>query len=311
MRFTCRIPARRRARGVILSACLLIVFQLLPSWLAAADRQIIHVQFSIDGQEFENLPSAGRAQIEAEVANKFSTAAENRWGFIDWSPGLSPPADAFEWKIKLRVEVRNVGPGGASTGYIVTLEHSGVLGDKITRFSQTEENETIYGLGSIIPFQNSDDLGEDISKQLDQQLGILLQSDDVKAFLQTIPIVNEVIADSAGTRIVVPVNIQDLRSKQDSVIDVVFIAANSQIGHLTMKTAAEVMDGGQYHGYVIGRVTELLLFPVDISTPTWWDPQLSTVIDSASDVRVYMISYSPSLAGSAATDGDVVLDPDI
>lgn len=322
MRFTHHFPTFRIPGGMSFAISLILVFLFLPSGVAAAERQTIHVHFGIEGEEFDNLPTEGRSRIKADVAEKFSTAAEKRWGFIDWSPGPPssaddpappPSADDLEWKITLRLQSRNLSSetGGTSTGFVVSLEHSGFMANRMFPFAQSESNETLYPLGSIIPFQNATDLGDDISRQLDRQIGVLLQSQDVQDFLKQVPIVNEVIADNTDTRIVIPVKIRDLRSKQDSVLDIEFIAANSQIGHLTVKTAAEVLDGGQYHGYVIGRVTDLLLFPIDIATPTWWDPQLFTVINSASDFKVYMISYSPSLAGDSATDGDVVLDPDM
>ncbi len=242
-------PALRITSGTFIATCLFVVTQFVSPDLAAVERQKINVHFSIEGEKFSKLPDSGRVLIKNEVAKKFSAAAERQWGFIDWSPDPPISTDAFEWKITLKLHTRDVtlDGGGISTGYIVTLEHSGKLADKAFSFAQTEDNETVYALGSIIEFQDADALGEDISLQLDRQLGVLLQSQDVKTFLQNIPIVDEVIAEE--TRIVVPVNIRDLRSKEDSVLDVKFVAGNSQIGHLTMQTAAEVRDGGQYDGY--------------------------------------------------------------
>ncbi len=79
-----------------------------------------------------------------------------------------------------------------------------------------------------------------------------------------------------------------------------------------MQTAAEVTDGGEYHGFVIGYVTEVKVFPLIIAAPLWDPPdELSELINSASDVKVYMVTYSPSLAGNTATDGNVILEPDL
>ncbi len=306
------IQTFRIAGGTFSIACLLLAVQFVPPDLSAAERQKIKVYFSIEGDKFNGLPVSERERIETEVAEKFSTAAERQWGFIDWSPGPPSSTDAFEWEITLKLHTRDVTSdgGGVSTGYIVTLEHAGKLAGKEFSITQTEGNKTVYSLGSIVEFQEAEALGEDILLQLDRQLGILLKSDDTKAFLQNIPIVDEVIAEE--TRIVVPVSIRDLRSKEDSVLDVKFVANNSQTGHLTMQTAAEVKDGGQYDGYVIGFVTALKVFPLIIATPLWQPTkELSEVINSASDVKVYMVTYSPSLAGNTATDGDVVLEPDL
>jgi hypothetical protein len=285
---------------------------LIPASLTADERQKIYIQFIIEGQQFDNLPPSGRDRIEADVVKKFSTIAENQWGFIDWTSEPPPSADAIEWKIILRLKSTNLDRdgGGISIGYSATLEHYRKLtidGNPI-RFSQTPDNETIYALGSIIPFQNADDLGEDISRQLDKQLGDLLQSKDVRTFLQNVPIVEQVIAEE--TRIVVPVNFRDLRSEDDSELKVK-ISGDHSSGSLKLVTASEVQDQGQYQGFIIGFVTGVTIHPLIIPTPLWDPPPaLTEAINSASEVKVYMITYKPSGAGNSPTDGELILEPD-
>ena len=127
--------------------------------------------------------------------------------------------------------------------------------------------------------------------------------------MQGIPILETIIAEES--RIVVPVKIRELRSEKDSILEVKFVAANLQSGRLKIETAAEVKDGGQYHGFVIGYVTELRAYPLNITQPFWKPPEeVPELINSASDVRVYMLTYSRSLAGTTATDGNQVLEPD-
>ena len=296
--------------GILLTV---LAFVFLPGLALADDRPVVQVNFSIEGDLFNGLTAADLAEIEAKVEEKICTLAEKRWGFLDWSHELPASADTAQWNIALGVEIKQVtnDAGGMSTGFIGTLEHSGLLAARKFSFEQTEENETIYPMGRSIPFQDAIALEDDISRQLDKQLGSLFESWEVGGYLQKIPIVEEVIADVDHTRVLIPVQISDLRTQGDSVLAVFFISPDNNRGRLDLETAAEVVEDGQHKGYVIGRVTDLRLFPVTISTPTWWDDQLSTVLDTATDVKVYMISYSPSLAGSSTTDGNIVLDPDM
>jgi hypothetical protein len=304
----------RTTCGIFFVAGLFMIFLLVPASLAALERQKIHVQFSIEGQQFNDLPASGRERIEADVAKQFSTFAENQWGFIDWSPEPSTSADAIEWKITLRLKSTNLDSdgGGNSIGYSATLEHSCKLtgnGNSI-RFSQTPDNKTIYALGSIIPFQNADDLGEDISRQLDRQLGDLLKSKGVEIFIQNVPIVEQLIAEE--TRIVVPVNFLDLRSENNSELKVK-ISGNHRSGSLKLETSKEVQEQGQYQGFVQARVIGILIDPLDDVLSPLWDPppELTEAINSASEVKVYMITYKPSWAGNFATDGELILEPDL
>ena len=314
MRHTGNYPEQGRLSRVsvgVLLAVLVLVFP--PGPALADDRPLIQVNFNFEGVLFNGLSAEDRAAVESKVEEKICVLAEKRWGFLDWSHESPASANTAQWNVTLGMEIKQVtnDAGGTSTGFIGTLEHSGLLAARKFTFQQTEENETIYPMGRSIPFQDANALEDDISRQLDKQLGSLFESREVSGYLQQVPIVEEIIADAANTRILVPVQISDLRTQGDSVLAVFFIDPNNNRGRLDLETAAEVPEEGQHKGYVIGRVTDLRLFPITITTPTWWDDQLSTILGTATDVKVYMISYSPSLAGSSTTDGNIVLDPDM
>jgi hypothetical protein len=90
-----------------------------------------------------------------------------------------------------------------------------------------------------------------------------------------------------------------------------FRSSDNKSGSLDLETAEEVSEEGQYTGYVVGLVRALRLSPIIIPTPTWWDDQLLAVIDSASEVKVYMETYNASpVPGSVVVDG-IVSDPDM
>jgi len=305
------VPARRRVLAawiVLLGFCL--YFPSAP--VRAEDRPIIQVSFQFEGALAQRIPADKRAAIAAKVENTVSRLAENRWGFLHWTNSLPPPASAAKWTLTLEIQTRQITnhAGGTSTGSIATLRHAGQLGSDKVLFEQTEGKETIYPLGRLIPFHDPVALVDDIETQLDEQLGSLFESLPVKTFLKSIPIVERVIVDASNSRLVVPLKISDLRSDVDSMLRVSFVDANNRPSRLDLETAAQVPEEGNHKGYVVGWVKEQRLFTAVISTPTWWDPQLISVIDTARDVKVYMISYSPSLTGSMVTDEGVVSEPD-
>ncbi|MBT8074788.1 MAG: hypothetical protein HKP21_13900 [Xanthomonadales bacterium] len=287
-----------------MTATLLLL--LTPAYAGADDRPVIEVKFSIEGAIFnEEINQA----IQPEIEQMISTRAAKSLGYLNWIPSSPTLQETAQWNVTLKVEKVPVttDDGGTTSGFIGTLKHRGVLADQEFMFDQTEENETIYPLGRPIPAQERTILVNDISAQLDKQLETLFKSPQVKAYLRNIPIVDEVIADNE--LVLIPVKKRDLRTEADSVLAVEF-KHNEKTGRLDLETTDEVTEEGQYEGYVIARVMDLRLVPITIVTPTYWDEKLSPIIDSAEEVKVFMLSYSPSLSGGLDAENGVVSEPD-
>jgi len=301
------LAIRRCAPTPAVAALAAFLLLFAPAFAAADDRPVIEVNFSIEGAIFnEDINTAIRPEIEQMI----STRAEKSLGYLNWMPGSPDTQETAQWHVTLKVEKVPVttDDGSTTSGFIGTLEHRGVLAEQELAFDQTEENETIYPLGRPIPAQDQTILMDDISMQLDKQLETLFKSPQVKAFLRNIPIVDKVITDNE--LVLVPVRKRDLRTEADSVLAVEF-KHNEKNGRLDLETTDEVTEEGQYEGYVIARVMDLRLVPVTIVTPTYWDEKLSPIIDSAKEVKVFMLSYSPSLSGGLDTENGVVSEPDL
>jgi len=282
------------------------------AYLQAEERPRVQVNFQFEGRLFDRITTENRALIKSRAEEKVCELAEARWGFLNWSNELIPEQSTATWNITLAVEARQIptDSGGTTLATIATLRHSGQVVSEQFTFPQTEENETIYPLGRTIPFTDSQALGDDVSTQIGNQLVNLLESSDVWFFLESIPIVERVIADADETRIFVPLKNSDLRTDVDSILRVKFKSSDNQSGSLDLETTEEVSEEGEYTGYIRSRVMDLRLSPVTIVTPTWWDPQLLAIIGSASEVKVYMEIYNANLApGSVAVDG-IVSDPE-
>ena len=314
MRLTNKIPAHMRM--TVFTAASIFLFALpvfFPgAYLQAEERPRVQVNFQFEGQLFDRITTENRALIKSRTEEMVCELAEARWGFLDWSNELTPEQSAVVWNITLSVEARRIptDSGGTTLATIATLRHSGQVFAVPFSFPQTEENETIYPLGRTIPFTDSQALGDDVSTQIGNQLVNLLESSQVWEFLESIPIVERVIADADESHIFVPLRNSDLRTDVDSILRVKFKSSDNQLGSLDLETSEEVSEEGQYAGYVRSRVMDLRLSPITIATPTWWDPQLLAIISSASEVKVYMETYNANLApGSVAIDG-VVSDPE-
>ncbi|MEN8180055.1 MAG: hypothetical protein ABFS39_15745 [Pseudomonadota bacterium] len=307
------IPTNERMRafvtGIILFAlCLFFPF----TQIRAEDRPTIQVNFDFEGDLFQRLSEENRTAIESSVEDLVCELGEKRWGFLDWSNDLPPSTDVAEWNIKFKVEIRQFtnDSGGTSPGTIGTLEHFGKLESEESKFDQIEEHEIIYPLGRLIPFNDPPALRGDLSAQLEKQLDRLFESLQVEIYVRNIPIVERVIADAEIERLVVPLKISDLRTDVDSILRVLFIEPNDDPGRLDLETSGAVSMEGQNKGYVVGWVKELRHSSVAMPDPSWGYEQLLPVIDGWREVKVYMFSYSPSLAGSWATENGVSTDPD-
>ena len=291
--------------GIIsaLAACLLT---LTPPFAAADDRPVIEVNFSITGIMFDEDTSAA---IQPEIEQMVSARAGLSLGYLRWIPSSSTTQETAQWNVSLNVETIPIttDDGETTSGFIGTLKHSGILNAKEYVFVQTEENETIYPLGRPISKEQTA-LVNDISSQLDKQLETLLKSQQVTVFLRNIPLADNVIADNS--LVLVPVKKRDLRTEADSLLAVEF-KHNQKSGLLNLETTDEVTEDGEYKGYVLAQVMKFSLVPVTINTPTYWDEKLSPIIDSAEDVKVFMLSYSPSLSGGLDTEGGIVNEPDV
>ena len=280
--------------------------------LRADDSPGIQVNFNFEGLAFSGLSEEDRETIKSEAEIMVCDVAERSWGFLVWSNKSPTIENAATWNITFNVELRQItsDSGGSITGTIGTLSHTGRLAGREFTFDQTDEEETIYPMGRLIPFDDLIALGEDITKQLDKQLKILFQRPEVKTYVKNIPLVERIIADVENERFLVPLKTSDLRTEDNSILRVKFKSAENKRGSFDLETSEEVSEEGQYTGYVRSRVMDLRLSPISIDTPTWWDDQLLSVIDSASEVKVYMETYNASLApGSIAVDG-IVSDPE-
>lgn len=297
---------RRYARLIAITAPATLLLLLAPAFAGADDRPVIEVKFTIEGAIFNQQINAA---IQPEIEEMISTRAEKTLGYLNWMPSSPDTQETAQWHVTLKVEKVPVttDDGSTTSGFIGTLKHRGLLADEEVPFDQTEENETIYPLGRPIPAQEQTILVDDISMQLDKQLETLFKSPQVKGFLRNIPIVDEVIADN--DLVLVPVRKRDLRTEADSVLAVEF-KHNEKSGRLDLETTDEVTEEGQYEGYVIARVMDLRLVPVTIVTPTYWDEKLSPIIDTAKEVKVFMLSYSPSLSGGLDAENGIVSEPD-
>ena len=315
MRLTNKIPAHMRM--TVFAAASMFLFALpviFPgAYLQAEERPRVQVNFRFEGRLFDQrITTENRALIKSRAEEKVCELAEARWGFLDWSNELSPAQSAAVWNITLSVEERSLptDSGGTAQATIATLRHSGQVFSDPFSFPQTEENETIYPLGRSIPFTDPQVLGDDVSTQIGNQLVNLLVSSEVWVFLESIPIVERVIADADESHIYVPLKNSDLRTDVDSILRVKFKSSDNKLGSLDLETSEEVLAEGQYTGYVKSRVMDLRLSPITIATPTWWDPQLLAIIGSASEVKVYMNDYNASLAPGSVAVGGVVSEPE-
>jgi hypothetical protein len=314
MRMKYKLPDLNRA-GVFAAALTFIysLSLLFPdAYLRAEERPVIKVDFRFEGDLFGRIPEEKRTAIEVKAENELCDLAERRWGFLDWTNDPSTAATSAEWIVTIKIETLDVtnNTGGLSEATIVTLSHTGLLASHVSPFHQTEENETIYPIGSLIPVTDPKALGDDITSQLDQQLPSLLESLEVESYLKKIPIVERIIAAADNSRLVVPLRKSYLRTEEDSVLWVKFKDSNNQPSRLDLETFESVAEEGQYEGYVVAWVKDLRLHQVNIDTPTDWDIKLLPVINTATDVKVYMNEYYPSLAPGSVSINGVVNNPE-
>ena len=280
--------------------------------LRAEGRPGIQVNFDFEGLALIALSEDDRKTIKSEAEIMVSDLAERDWGFLDWSNEPSTIANAATWNITFKVEVRQItsDSGGLISGTIGTLSHTGRLAASEFTFDQLDEDETIYPLGRLIPFDDRVALGTDLTRQLDKQLKILFQRLEVRTYILNIPLVERVIADAENERFLVPLKTSDLRTDDNSILRVKFKDSNNRPSRLDLETFESVPEEGQYEGFVVAWVTNLRLHEVNIDTPTEWDDKLLPIINTATDVKVYMKEYFPSLTpGSVAVDG-IVSDPE-
>lgn len=305
-------PVRARALtaiGVGL-CCLSMVFPV--SNVLAEERPSIRVSFEFEGQLFDRIPLENREDIKGKAEEKVCELAEERWGFLDWTNDQSAADSAAAWKVKLKVDIRQItnDAGNQVPATIATLSHAGELAANEVPFRQTPINEEIYPIGRMIPFTDPTALDQDIEAQLVKQLDTLLVSDKVRIFLYSIPIAETVIADAEKARLVVPLKSRDLRTDVDSKLRVKFKRSDNWSGWLDLETAKEVSEEGQHSGYVIGELVKVRIDPFNFPTPTPWNDHLSTVVESASEIKVYMEEYNASLVPGPVVGDGIAGEPD-
>lgn len=302
------LPGRHRRLSISVAVlCVLIA----GAALAAPDRPAIRVVFKLDAPTFSDLEEADLALVTKRATATLSARANHRWGFLEW--GSDPDSEPVaEWIIVVREEVLAVTDesGDVFSDSVIRLDHSGVVGDTTFDFDQTEDRRTLYLWGQPKPVQDSGVLADDIENRLEAQLGELLESFEVEKFLEKIPLGNTVIADAENERLVVPLKIEDLRADRDTVLGVVVFEMAEEKGHLELEAAATVPEEGANKGYVVGRILDVVFVGITIPPRIWWDPRVADLISAASDVKIFMFDYSPSLSGTTATEEGVVLDPD-
>jgi hypothetical protein len=301
------LGCHRRLGSSVAALCVLVA----GAAVAAPDRPAIRVVFKLDAPTFSDLDEADLAFVAERATTTLSARANRRWGFLDW--GSEPDSEPVaEWLIVVREEVQAVTDesGDVFSDSVIRLDHSGTIGDTTFDFDQAGDRRTLYLWGQPKPVQDAGVLADDIERRLESQIGELLESFEVEKFLEKIPLGSTVIADEENERLVVPLKIEDLRADRDTVLGVVVFEMAEEKGHLELEAAATVPEEGATKGYVVGRILDVVFVGVTIPPRIWWDPQIADLISAASEVRIFMFDYSPSLAGTTATDEGVVLDPD-
>lgn len=279
--------------------------------LAGPDRPTIRVVFKVDAPTFSDLGETGIDEVAKRATATLSEKANRRWGFLEWSadPASDPVA---EWTIVLEEEVLALTDesGQVFEDSVIRLDHSGTIGDTTFSFDQGLDRRVLYQWGQPKPVQSATVLADDIDTRLGSQLGELLESFEVENFLEKIPLGTTLIADAEKHRLVVPLKIEDLRADRESVFGVVFVAAADEEGLLELEAAAAVTEEGDQKGYVVGRIMDVIFVGITVPPRIWWNQEVADLIADSSDVKIFMLQYSPSLSGTASTDGGVVLDPD-
>jgi len=303
-----RNPGRRFRIGFTVAVLCVLVAGAAP---AAPDRPSIRVVFKLDAPTFSDFEEADLARVAERAMDTLSARANRRWGFLEWGaePASEPVAD---WIIVLAEEVLAVTDesGEVFEDSVIRLEHSGVIGDTTFGFDQSENRRTVYLWGQPKPVQAAAVLADDIEDRLDTQLGELLESFEVENFLEKIPLGSTLITDAEKHRLVVPLKIEDLRADRESVLGVVFMAPADQEGLIELEAAAAVTEEGDHKGYVVGRIMDVVFVGITVQPRIWWHQEVVDLITESSDVKIFMLQYSPSLSGTASTDGGVILDPD-
>ena len=299
----------RRFKAIFFAAVLLVL--VAGATLADPDRPSIRVVFKLDAPTFSDLDEADLVDVAERATATLSERANRRWGFLEWAadPASEPVA---EWIIVLEEEVLALTDesGEVFEDSIIRLDHSGVIGDTTFGFDQGVDRRVLYQWGQPKPVQSATVLADDINTRLGVQLGELLESFEVENFLEKIPLGTTLIADAEKHRLVVPLRIEDLRADRESVLGVVFLAPADQEGLLELEAAAAVTEEGDHKGYVVGRIMDVVFVGITVQPRIWWHQEVVDLITESSDVKIFMLQYSPSLSGTASTDGGVVLDPD-
>lgn len=279
--------------------------------LQAEEPPIVKVNFQLEGKAFRRMSTNDIETIKLAAENKLCELNRVDWGFLNWSNSKVTRSDA-EWNIVLKAleKPTTTISGEPTTGIIATLNHSGALASNQYPFKQTEEMETIYPLGQTPPIRYVETFKSDINSWLGKQLEVLLKDSSVKIFLENIPIVNKVIADKANTRYVIPIKSLDLHTSVNSLLRVQFKNSNN-VDHFKVQTAWTVDEADQqYGGYIKGKVTDTSIQHLSIVTPTEWSPELSTVIETATEVLVYMEIFNPSISALTVDTEGVVEEPE-
>ena len=298
-----------RFRVIFFAAVLLVL--VAGATLADPDRPSIRVVFKLDAPTFSDLDEADLVEVAEQATATLSERANRRWGFLEW--GADPASEPVaEWIIVLEEEVLALTDesGEVFEDSIIRLDHSGVIGDTTFGFDQGVDRRILYQWGQPKPVQSATVLADDINTRLGVQLGELLESFEVENFLEKIPLGTTLIADEEKHRLVVPLRIEDLRADRESVLGVVFMAPADQEGLLELEAAAAVTEEGDHKGYVVGRIMDVVFVGITVQPRIWWHQEVVDLITESSDVKIFMLQYSPSLSGTASTDGGVVLDPD-
>lgn len=296
-----------------------------PSALLAEGRPPVHVAFNFEGDIFEEFFTAEQLQdVSSHAADRFIELAGKRRGFLEWTRKTPCPEGraAACWAITLKQWVREVplDSGGSSEGWIVTLEHSWRQGDQFRTFPQPEETKTVYPFNSSsIPLGRPEALKTDLVNHLDNYLPDLFELEEdgkklVDQFLNNIPIADRVIADASLKALILPIKHGDLKATRMTKLKVDLQYGPGSLysqGWLLLDAASAVREGDPSRiGQIKGKVTEVTIDPMEVAPlPTWWNPQFPQAIDSATDIRVYMVRYDQLLEGSATVSNGAVLLP--
>lgn len=268
----------------------------------ADGRKKVYVSFKFDGRRFGLIPEEVRKEISDDLANDLATKAEEQYQFLNWVVGSPPSSEEPSWTVTLKAEVvsSTKADGTEKKDRIGRLLHLGSMFGKSIQFEQVD----IYPQGSSIPFRDPVKLKKDVESEFELQLSTLLQTKNVRDFINNIPISENVYADEVNQVVIIDFNFNDLHTDTNTKLRVELVDSSDEKSG-TLKLVAQKFDGsGEHTGLVKGYFTEVMI-PVirGFSEKNYWHSDFPEVIGAVKNKKVFMESYSPSVFAGVSNHG--------